>query len=70
MQNDSFDRKDSLELYRPTLKRSHEICCDIMKPEYLARDFKIDEKCLPALAILSGNDFTRNINDQIKLKDI
>jgi len=65
-----FDRKDTLELYRPTLKRSHEICCDIMKPQYLARDLEIDEKCLPALAILSGNDFTRNINDKIKLKDL
>ena len=65
-----FDRKDTLEFYRPTLKRSHEICCDIMKPQYLARDLKIDEKCLPALAILTGNDFTRNINDKIKLKDL
>ena len=47
-----FDRRDALELSRPVLKSaSHEICCDIMKPEYLARDLKIDEKCLPALSI-------------------
>ena len=63
-----FDRKDALELSRPVLKcRSHEICCDIIKPQYLARDLKIDEKCLPALSILCGNDFTKPLNETIKI---
>ena len=64
-----FDRRDSLEISRPVLKRSHEICCDIMKPQYLARDLKIDEKCLPALAILCGNDFTLPLNQRIHIRD-
>ena len=64
-----FDRKDTLELCRPVLKRSHEICCDIMKPQYLARDLNIDEKCLPALSILCGNDFTSHLNQKIDIRD-
>ena len=65
-----FDRKDTLELNRPVLKcRSHEICCDILKPQHLARDLKIDEKCLPALSILCGNDYTKPLNDRIKINE-
>ena len=65
-----FDRKDALELSRPVLKcGSHEICCDIMKPQYLARDIKIDEKCLPALSILCGNDFTKHLNEVISINE-
>ena len=64
-----FDRKDTLEINRPILKRSHEICCDIMKPQYLARDLKIDEKCLPALSILCGNDFTSLLNQRIGIRE-
>ena len=64
-----FDRKDTLELCRPVLKRSHEICCDIIKPQYLARDLKIDEKCLPALSILCGNDFTSHLNQKIDIRE-
>ena len=64
-----FDRTDTLEINRPILKRSHEICCDIMKPQYLARDLKIDEKCLPALAILCGNDFTLLLNQRIGIRE-
>ena len=65
-----FDRKDVLELSRPVLKcGSHEICCDIMKPQYLARDLKIDEKCLPALSILCGNDFTKHLNEVININE-
>ena len=64
-----FDRRDSLEISRPVLKRSHEICCDIMRPQYLARDLKIDERCLPALAILCGNDFTSLLNQKIHIRD-
>ena len=63
-----FDHRDALELCRPALKcGSHEICCDIMKPEYMARDLKIDEKCLPALSILCGNDFTKHRNEGIDI---
>ena len=65
-----FDRRDTLELSRSVLKRrSHEICCDIMKPQYLARDLNIDEKCLPALSILCGNDFTKSLNEIIKINE-
>ena len=63
-----FDRRDALELCRPAVKcGSHEICCDIMRPEYVARDLKIDEKCLPALSILCGNDFTKHLNEGINI---
>jgi len=65
-----FDRKDTLELYRPILKRSHVICCDILKPENLARDLKIDEKCLPALSILCGNDFTGVLHKKYGIQEI
>ena len=66
-----FDRKDVLELSRPTLKcRSHEICCDIMKPLHLAKEFKIDEKCLPALSILCGNDFTKSLNETVQINEL
>ena len=66
-----FDRKDTLELSRPILKcRSHEICCDIIKPQHLARDLKIDERCLPALSILCGNDYTKPINEMIKINEL
>ena len=65
-----FDRKDALELSRPVLKcRSHEICCDVLKPQHLARDLKIDEKCLPALSILCGNDYTKSLNERIKINE-
>ena len=66
-----FDRKDALELSRPVLKcrPSHEICCDIIKPQCLARDLKIDEKCLLALSILCGNDFTKPLNETIKINE-
>ena len=64
-----FDRKDTLEINKPVLKQSHEICCDIMKPQYLARDLKIDEKCLPALSILCGNDFTSLLNQRIGIRE-
>ena len=65
-----FDRKDALELSRPVLKcRSHEICCDIIKPQHLARDLKIDEKCLPALSILCGNDYTKPLNETININE-
>ena len=65
-----FDRQDTLEINRPVLRRSHEICCDIMKPQYLARDLKIDEKCLPALSILCGNDFTSVLNERIDIMKV
>ena len=64
-----FDRTDTLQLCRPVLKRSHEICCDIMKPQFLARDLNIDEKCLPALSILCGNDFTLHLNQMINIRE-
>ena len=65
-----FDRKNALELSRPILKcRSHEICCDIIKPQHLAREFKIDEKCLPAMSILCGNDFTKSLNETVKINE-
>ena len=59
-----FDRSDSLELSRSVVKRSHEIRCDVMKPQNLARVLKIDEKCLLALSILCGNDFTSLLNNK------
>ena len=64
-----FDRKDVLQLYRPTLKMSHGICCDVLKQETLARDLKIDEKCLPALSILCGNDFTDIFNKEYDIQE-
>ena len=40
-----------------------------MKPQFLARDLNIDEKCLPALSILCGNDFPLHLNQMINIRE-
>ena len=65
-----FDRKEKLGLHTAdtiTLK-PHEIFCEVMHPYDIAKSLEIDEKCLPALSILCGNDFTAFFNKSLDIQ--
>ena len=66
-----FDQEDALKLsdgHIPEDYKIAEVHCGAISPGYLARRLKIDEKCLPALSILCGNDFTTDLNDKLDIK--
>ena len=68
-----FDQRGALRLSDDEVPEDYKIAevhCGAISPSYLARHLKIDEKCLPALSILCGNDFTGNLNDEIDIKKL
>ena len=68
-----FDQRGALRLSDDEVSEDYKIAevrCGAISPGYLAKCLKIDEKCLPALSILCGNDFTGNLNDEIDIKKL
>ena len=68
-----FDQRGALRLSDDEVPEDYKIAevhCGAISPSYLARRLKINEKCLPALSILCGNDFTGNLNDEIDIKKL
>ncbi|XP_019854964.1 PREDICTED: uncharacterized protein LOC109583896 [Amphimedon queenslandica] len=67
-----FDQEDALKLsddHIPANYKISEVHCGAISPGYLARCLKINEKCLPALSILCGNDFTKDLNEEMDIKN-
>ena len=65
-----FDRRDALKLGTPTINEEpDDIHCEMIEPQKLAHCLRIDERCLPALSILCGNDFTKSLNIDIKINE-
>ena len=68
-----FDQKGALRLsenHIPPDYKIFEIHCGAITPKSLARHFNIDERCLPALSILCGNNFTSVLNESINIRKI
>ena len=68
-----FDQEDALKLsdgHIPEGYKIAEVHCGAISPSYLARRLKIDENCLPALSILCGNDFTKDLNEEMDIKKL
>lgn len=65
-----FDRKNALKLGTPTINEEpDDIYCEMIEPQKLAYSLRIDERCLPALSILCGNDFTKSLNIDIMINE-
>ena len=58
-----FDLNNALKLNTPNMVLCpREIRCKVLTSKMIADHFKINERCLPALSILCGNDFTPSYN--------
>uniref|UniRef100_A0A1X7UCL7 Asteroid domain-containing protein n=1 Tax=Amphimedon queenslandica TaxID=400682 RepID=A0A1X7UCL7_AMPQE len=67
-----FDQEDALKLsddHIPANYKIAEVHCGTISPGYLAKCLKINENCLPALSILCGNDFTKDLNEEMDIKN-